>query len=78
MTFSRDHIGYFIGFVILGGILGIAFGSFLVKLAPSLALINAPLTKPIGFDLEILSVYFRFNISAIIGMIAGVLLFKWI
>lgn len=78
MTFSRDHIGYFIGFVILGGILGIAIGSFLVKLAPSLAIINAPLTRPIGFDLEIMSVYFRFNISAIAGMIAGVLLFKWI
>ncbi len=78
MTFSRDHIGYFIGFVILGGILGIAIGSFLVKLAPSLAVINVPLTKPIGFDLELISVYLRFNISAIAGMIAGVLLFKWI
>jgi hypothetical protein len=78
MTFSRDHIGYFIGFVILGGILGIAIGSFLIKLAPSLAVINAPLTKPIGFDLELLSFYFRFNISAIVGMIAGILLFKWI
>jgi len=78
MTFSRDHIGYFIGFVILGGILGIAIGSFLVKLVPSLAVINAPLTKPIGFDLELLSFYFRLNISAIVGMIAGVLLFKWI
>jgi len=78
MTFSRDHIGYFIGFVILGGILGIAIGSFLIKLAPSLAVINAPLTKPIGFDLELLSFYFRFNISVIVGMIAGILLFKWI
>ena len=78
MTFSRDHIGYFIGFVILGGILGIATGSFLVKLIPSLAVINAPLTKPIGFDLELLSLYIRFNISAIIGIIVGILLFKWI
>lgn len=78
MTFSREHIGYFIGFVILGGILGIAVGSFLVKLAPSLAIINASLTKPIGFDLELISFYFRFNISAIVGMIVGVLVFKWI
>ncbi len=78
MTFSRDHILYFIGFVILGGILGVAIGSFLVKLAPALAIINAPLTKPIGFDLEIISLYFRFNISAIAGMVAGILLFKWI
>ncbi len=78
MTFSRDHIGYFIGFIIVGGILGIAIGSFLAKLIPSLAVINAPLTKPIGFDLELLSVYFRFNIAAIIGMIAGLFVFKWI
>lgn len=78
MTFSRDHIGYFIGFILVGGILGIAIGSFLVKLVPSLAIINAPLTKPIGFDLELISFYFRFNISAIVGMIAGVLVFKWI
>ncbi|MEW6526938.1 MAG: hypothetical protein AB1444_09750 [Spirochaetota bacterium] len=78
MTFSRDHIGYFLGFVILGGILGVAVGSFIVKLVPSLAVINAPLTKPVGFDFEIISLYFRFTISAIVGMIAGVLLFKWI
>lgn len=78
MTFSRDNIGYFIGFVIIGGILGIAVGSFLAKLAPSLALVNAPLTKPIGFDIELVSLYIRFNISAIVGMIAGVVLFKWI
>lgn len=78
MTFSRDHIGYFLGFVILGGILGIAIGSFIVKLAPSLAVINAPLTRPVGFDLNLISFYIRFNISAIVGMIAGVLLFKWI
>ena len=78
MTFSRDHIGFLIGFIIVGGILGIAVGSFLAKLIPSLAVINAPLTRPIGFDLELLSVYFRFNISAIIGMIAGLFVFKWI
>ncbi|MGQ9842495.1 MAG: hypothetical protein ACUVRK_02930 [Spirochaetota bacterium] len=78
MTFSRDHIGYFIGFILVGGILGIAIGSFLVKLVPSLAILNAPLTKPIGFDLELISFYFRFNISAIVGIFAGVLVFKWI
>jgi hypothetical protein len=78
MTFSRDHIAFFIGFVILGGILGIAVGSFMVKLAPSLSIITAPLTKPIGFDGELISVYIRLNIAAVAGMIAGIVLFRWI
>ncbi len=78
MTFSRDHIAFFIGFVILGGILGIAVGSFMVKLAPSLSILTAPLTKPIGFDCELISVYVRLNIAAVVGMIAGIVLFRWI
>jgi len=78
MTFTRDHITFFIGFVILGGILGIAVGSFMVKLAPSLSILTAPLTKPIGFDCELISVYIRLNIAAVAGMIAGIVLFRWI
>jgi hypothetical protein len=78
MTFTRDHIAFFIGFVILGGILGIAVGSFMVKLAPSLSILTAPLTKPIGFDGELISVYVRLNIAAVAGLIAGIVLFRWI
>ncbi len=76
MTFSREHMGYFIAFMLIGGILGSALGNLLVKLIPSIAIITSTLTGPIGFSLEIVTFSVKLNIAAIAGIIGGIVLFR--
>jgi len=76
MTFSRGNTGYFIAFMIVGAILGAALGSLLASLFPSLSVINRNLTGPIGFSLEIISFTIRLNLSAIAGLVIGILIFR--
>jgi len=76
MTFERAHIGYFIAFMIIGAILGSALGTLLAGMFPSLSVINKNLTGPIGFSLEIISFSIRLNLSAVIGLVAGIIVFR--
>jgi hypothetical protein len=76
MRFERGTLGYFIIFLLLGGILGSALGTLIGKLAPSLAIINSSLTGPISFNIEIISFGIRLNLSAIVGMLIGILIFR--
>lgn len=76
MTFSREHMGYFIAFMLIGGILGSALGTLLVKLVPSLSVITSTLTGPIGFNLEIISFSVKLNLAAIVGVIGGIIIFR--
>ncbi|HDP80679.1 MAG TPA: hypothetical protein ENN21_07540 [Spirochaetes bacterium] len=76
MTFTRGNLGFFIAFLLLGGVLGSALGTLLVKLFPSLAIIHTNLTGPVSFNLEIISFGLRLNLSAIVGMVAGLLIFR--
>jgi len=76
MTFERSHIGYFIAFILVGAILGSALGTLAVKYLPGLAVLQSNLTGPIGFNLEIIEFHLRINLSAIIGIVLGVVLFR--
>jgi len=76
MTFERENIGYFLAFMLIGGILGSAIGTLFAKLLPSLSIIKSNLTGPLGFNLEIVSFSIRLNIAAIIGLITGIVIFK--
>ncbi len=76
MTFEKGHFGYFIAFIIIGAILGAVIGVLLVGIFPGLSPLIKNLTGPIGFNLEVVSFRVNLNISAIIGLIAGIIVFK--
>ncbi len=76
MTFERGNTGYFLAFIIIGGILGSALGTLAVRLLPSMSVLTQNLTSAIGFNIEILSISLRVNIAAIVGMGIGFFLFK--
>jgi len=76
MAFIKTNIGFFIGFLFLGAILGSAIGTLVAKLFPSLAIIKANLTGPIGFNLEIINFSLKLNFSAIIGILLGFLIYR--
>jgi hypothetical protein len=76
MTFEKNNIIYLIAFMMVGAILGSALGTFIAGLVPSLAVIQKSLTGPIGFSLEIISINITLNLSSIIGLIIGVLVFR--
>jgi hypothetical protein len=75
MTFERTNMGWFIAFVLIGGIIGAALGAFIVKLVPALAVITSDLTGPVGINLQMLQIAVRLNVSAIAGIIAGIFIF---
>lgn len=76
MLFERGNIGFFIAFVIIGGILGSAIGSLIVKSFPVMEIIKKNLTEPISVSLEIISLNIRLNLAAIVGIIAGIFIFR--
>ena len=75
MTFERGHIGFFVAFIIIGAILGTVIGVFFTGIFPGLSPLIKNLTGPIGFNLEVISFHINLSLSAIIGTIAGVILF---
>ncbi|MBN1534136.1 MAG: hypothetical protein JXA20_15805 [Spirochaetes bacterium] len=68
-------MGYFVAFILVGAIFGSALGSLAVRFAPSLSVLQLPLTGPIGVSLEIIDFHVRLNLSSLIGMALGVLIF---
>ena len=76
MTFAKGNLGFFLAFLLIGGILGSALGVLAARLFPALQVINASLTGPISLNLEIVSFGVKLNLSAIAGMIAGAFLFR--
>jgi len=76
MTFAKGNLGFFLAFLLIGGILGSALGALIARLFPALQIINAGLTGPLSLNLEIISFGVKLNLSAIAGMIAGVLIFR--
>ena len=76
MTFDRSNTWYFIAFILIGAILGSALGSLIVKFIPAFSIITQNLTGPIGFNLEIISFSLKLNLSAIVGLVFGIFLFR--
>ena len=76
MTFDRTNTGYFIAFMLIGAILGSAIGTLLTGFFPSLSVITKNLTGPIGFNLQVISFSINLNLSAIVGLVLGILIFR--
>jgi hypothetical protein len=76
MTFERGNFGYFIAFILIGAILGSSVGTLLARIFPALSVIKDSLTGPLGFNLEIVSFSLKLNLSAIVGLIFGLVLFR--
>lgn len=76
MTFEKQNIGYLLAFMLVGAILGSALGALVAGLFPVMAVIQKSLTGPIGFNLEIVSFSVRLNLSSIVGLLIGVLVFR--
>ncbi|TAL31758.1 MAG: hypothetical protein EPN93_16890 [Spirochaetes bacterium] len=75
MRIERGTLGYFITFLILGGVLGSALGTLVVKLAPSLAAVNANLTGALALNLEIVSFGIKVTLASLAGMVLGIVIF---
>lgn len=76
MTFEKSNIGYLLTFMLVGAILGSALGALVVGFVPSLGVIQKSLTGPIGLNLEIISFSIRINLSSIVGLVLGVVIFR--
>jgi len=75
MTFEKKNLGYFIAFIIIGAVLGSALGTFIIGFIPGGSIITKSLTGPIGFNLEIISFHLNLNVSAIFGLLTGIIIF---
>ena len=76
MQFQRGAMGFFLAFVIIGAILGASLGALIVGLAPSSSVLTRTLLGPIGFNLDIVSFSLKINLSALLGIIAGIFVFR--
>lgn len=75
MTIEKGNRGFFLSFVIIGAILGSAIGVFLAGAVPALSILNKSLTNPLGFNIEIISLYVNLTPAAIIGLAGGIIIF---
>jgi hypothetical protein len=75
MRFEKNNLGYLITFMLVGAILGSALGTLLAGFVPALSVIQKSLTGPIGFNLEIISFSIKINLSSIVGLVIGILIF---
>ncbi len=76
MTFEKHNFGYLLTFMLVGAILGSALGTLVAGFVPALSVIQKSLTGPIGFNLEIISFNIKINLSSIIGLVIGVIIFR--
>lgn len=76
MTFERNNLGYLLTFMLVGAVLGSALGTLIAGFVPALSVIQKSLTGPIGFNLEIISLHIRINLSSIVGLVIGAVIFR--
>ncbi len=76
MYFERSNISFLILFLIVGAVLGSALGTLIARAVPQFSLLTKSLTGPLGFSLEVVSFSLKINLSAIVGMILGFILFR--
>ena len=76
MIFDRGNFGFFIAFILIGGILGSALGTFAAHALPALSFLKTSLTGSVGFNLEIIQFGLNLNLASIVGIVLGIVLFK--
>jgi hypothetical protein len=67
---------YLIAFMIVGAILGSALGTLIAGFFPNMSVITKNLTGPIGFSLVVISFNLRLNLSGIIGLMLGAMIYR--
>lgn len=75
MTFNKANSGYFIGFILIGAVLGQALGNLITAVLPSVEIISRILTEAVSADFGVIAFKVRLSISSIIGLIAGLFIF---
>jgi len=75
VVFGKGNLGFFIAFVLIGGILGTALGSLFASLVPALAILKTNLVPNAAVDLVVMSVSFNINPLTIAGMCLGIFFF---
>jgi len=68
VVFGKGNLGFFIAFVLIGGILGTALGSLFASLVPALAVLKTNLVPNAAVDLVVMSVSFNINPLTIAGI----------
>jgi hypothetical protein len=76
MRVEKASISFLILFLLVGAILCSALGVLIVKFIPQLGIITQNLTGPVGFNLEIISFSLTLNLSAIVGIVLGYIVFR--
>jgi len=76
MQFQRGAMGFFLAFVIIGAILGASLGALIAGAVPSFSVLTKNLLGPVGFNLDIVSFSLKINLSAVLGIIAGIFVFR--
>jgi hypothetical protein len=76
MTFEKHNLGYLLTFMLVGAILGSALGTLIAGFVPALSVIQKSLTGPIGLNLEIISFSIKINLSSIVGLVIGLIIYR--
>lgn len=75
MVFGKSNFGFFIAFVLIGGILGTALGSLVGSLLPILAVLKSNVVPNAEINLVVMSVSFNINPVTLAGMLLGIVFF---
>lgn len=76
MKITNKNFGKFVGFIILFGVVGTLFWDLLEIIINSAGLKLSLTAGPVGFDIDVLSVYLKFNPGTLLGLGAGWFIFR--
>jgi hypothetical protein len=77
MDLNKKYFPIFLSFIILGMIIGSIGWEIFERLIRTWgSTFSLTLENPIGFDLYIISFFFRVNVGTLLGAVSGVILFK--
>ena len=76
MRFDRANLSFLVLFLLVGAILCSALGTLIVTLIPSLDIIPGDLIGPVEFDRGFIGFKLTINLSTIIGLILGFIVFR--
>ncbi|MDA3901519.1 MAG: hypothetical protein PF637_13505 [Spirochaetes bacterium] len=75
MRFSRENSFYLILFIVLGALLGGALGTLFAEISPALSFLKKNLTGFIGFNLDFIRFEVSLNLSSLLGIVSGIVIF---
>ncbi len=77
MDLKKKNFPILLSFIVLGMIIGSIGWEILERLITAWgSTLSLTLENPIGFDLYVISFFFRVNLGTLLGAVSGVILFK--